>query len=77
MQKHFKSVLESGEVLAVGLEDVSELVGREANEEVVMPGNLVQPIQTSAGREMFKFSGDFYDDFTPALISRKAGSVMT
>ena len=60
MQKHFKSVLESGEVLAVGLEDVSELVGRDelhvANEEVVMPGNLVQPIQTSAGREMFKFS---------------------
>ena len=22
-------------------------------------------------------TGDFYDDFTPALISRKAGSVMT
>ena len=40
MQKHFKSVSESEEFLAVGLEEVSELVGRDelhvANEEVVL-----------------------------------------
>ena len=40
MQKHFKAVSELGEFLAVGLEEVSELMGRDelhvTNEEVVL-----------------------------------------